>query len=422
MASPYCFRSQAAKRSSELLPEWLELVNEMVDSYTPKETRVMLKFYGLVLFVASLHPLMAQAIDPPTSGKYWVFLGTYTEADGSRGIYRSSLDAATGELSEPELAADVDNPSFLNLSPDGKTLYAVSEVAPEGSVHSYRIDPKTGKLSEPVSLSSGGPIACHVSTDSTNQFAVVSNYSGGSYAFYKLKPNGDLDSQIAYHAIPKTRIENEDRKALGHCGFFDSTDSLAFTCDAGQDKVHLFKLDRQLGTVTPNDPPFIAMPRLSAPRHIHIAPDNSVAFVNGERDMTVNLLKLDVKANQFEVIQSLSTLRESEKVQPGYSTAECRIHPNGKWVYVSNRGHNTIAAFKYDASSTKLSPAGHITGDIKIPRNFNVTPCGKWMLIASQDGGKVGVFEMDDATGLAKETPNAIKIDRCVCVKFLPQP
>jgi 6-phosphogluconolactonase len=382
----------------------------------------MLKLTVLVLLVASFYPLTSLANEPPKSGKYWVFLGTYTGQDGSRGIYRSVLDAATGKLSDPELATEVENPSFLNLSPDGKTLYAVSEVAPEGSVHSYRINPKTGELSNQVSLSSGGPIACHVSTDSKNQFAVVSNYSGGSFAFYKLKRNGDLDAQIAYHAIPKTKIDNQDRSALGHCGFFDSTDSLAFTCDAGQDKVHLFKLDRQQGTVVPNDHPFIPMPKLSAPRHIHIAPDNRVAFVNGERDMTVNVVKLDVSGNRFEVIQSLSTLRESEKVQPGYSTAECRIHPNGKWVYVSNRGHNTIAAFKYDSSTQKLSPAGHITGDIKIPRNFNVTPCGKWMLIASQDGGKVGVYEIDEETGLAKETASAVQIDRCVCVKFLSIP
>jgi 6-phosphogluconolactonase len=138
--------------------------------------------------------------------------------------------------------------------------------------------------------------------------------------------------------------------------------------------------------------------------------------------MTVNLVKLDVPGNRFEVLQSLSTLRESEKVEPGYSTAECRIHPSGKFVYVSNRGHNTIAAFKYDAESMRLSLAGHITGDIKIPRNFNITPCGQWMLIASQDGGKVGVYQIDQSTGLATETAHSIKIDRCVCIKFLSKP
>lgn len=382
----------------------------------------MMKFFALALLVATLKPLDCLAADGPKSGQYWVFLGTYTGEGGSRGIYRSSLDVATGRLTEPELAVEIDGPSFLHISPDGKSLYAISESTQEGGVHSFRLDPKTGNLSNQVTLSSGGATACHISTDSKNQFAVVSNYTGGSYAFFKLKPNGDLESRIAYHPIPVTKIDGVDREARGHCGFFDATGTFAFTCDAGQDKVHIFKVDREQGTVTPNDPPYLVMPAMSAPRHIHIAPNNKVAFVNGEQDMTVNLVTINVAANRFAVIQSLSTLRESEKVEPGYSTAECRIHPNGEYVYVSNRGHDTIAAFKYDADSMKLSPAGHITGDIKTPRNFNITPCGQWMLIASHNGGKVGVYEIDETTGLAKETANAIKIDQCVCVKFLPKP
>ncbi len=382
----------------------------------------MFKFLGFALLLVSLNQTACQANDEPQSEQYWVFLGTYTSADGSRGIYRSSFDATTGQLSQPELAMELESPSFFHIAPDGKSLYAVRENNQEGGVHSFRLDPQTGALSQQVTLSSVGATACHVSTDNANQFAVVSNYFGGSFAFFKLKPDGSLDSRIAHYPIPVTKIDGVDREARGHCGFFDATGTLAFTCDAGQDKVHIYRVDRAKGTITPNDPPYLALPALSAPRHIHIAPDNSVAFVNGERDMTVNVVKLDVARNKFEVIQSLSTLRESEKVEPGYSTAECRIHPSGKFVYVSNRGHDTIAAFRYDAASKQLSPAGHITGDIKIPRNFNISPCGKWMLIASQDGGKVGVYQIDPATGLAKETANAIKIDHCICIKFLAKP
>jgi 6-phosphogluconolactonase len=382
----------------------------------------MMKFIFSALLMVLWIPLNGLATDSPKSGQYWVYLGTYTSDGGSKGIYRSSLDAKTGELSEPELATELDSPSFFHISPNGKSLYAISESNQEGGVHSFRLDPKSGKLSDQVSLTSGSATACHISTDSKNQFAVVSNYTGGSFAFFKLSPNGDLESRIAHFAIPVIRVDGVDREARGHCGFFDATGTLAFTCDAGQDKVHIYKVDRKQGTVTQNDPPYLAMPALSAPRHIHIAPDNRVAFVNGERDMTVNLVRLDVAGNKFEVIQSLSTLRESEKVESGYSTAECRIHPNGKFVYVSNRGHNTIAAFRYDAASMKLSRAGHITGNITIPRNFNISPCGKWMLIASQDGGKVGVYAIDESTGLAKETANSIKIDQCICVKFLPKP
>ncbi|MBL8890254.1 MAG: lactonase family protein [Planctomycetaceae bacterium] len=381
----------------------------------------MIKFVYLVLLMTCLSQLPCLADENETAKRYWVYLGTYTSESGSQGIYRCILDPATGEVSAPELAAELGSPSFIHISADGQSLYAIGESMEEGGVYSFKLDQKTGKLSDQVTLTSGGATACHISTDQKNQFAVVSNYFGGSYSFFKLKPNGSLESRIAHHAIPVIKIDGADREARGHCGFFDATGTLAFTCDAGQDKVHIYKLNREQGTVTPNDPPYLAMPALSAPRHIHIAPDNSVAFVNGERDMTVNLVKLDVAGNQFEVIQSLSTLREGEKVEAGYSTAECRIHPSGKFVYVSNRGHNTIAAFKYDANVKKLSPVGHITGDIKIPRNFNITPCGQWMLIASQDGGKVGVYKIDTTTGLATETKHSIKIDQCVCIKFLEQ-
>ncbi len=359
------------------------------------------------------------AMEPPLSGKYWLFLGTYTSDDGSKGIYRCSLDAATGKLGDPEVAMAITNPSFLHISPDGRSLYSVGESAPDGSVHSFKLDLSTGMLSDQVSLTSGGPGACHISTDKQNQFAVVSNYSDGSYAFFKLKPDGSIDSRIAYHRVPLVKVDGKERKALGHCGAFNSTGEFAFTCDAGQDKLHLFRLDREMATVSINDPSSILMPASSAPRHIHIADDDSVAFVNGEHDMTVNLVKLDTKSNRYEVVQSLSTLRAGEQVQNGDSTAECRIHPNGRFVYVSNRGHNTIAVFKFDAVAAKLSPVGHITGDIKIPRNFNISPCGRWMLIASQDGGKVGVFEIDQETGLANETSHVVAISRCVCIKFV---
>ena len=378
---------------------------------------------SLVLLLAL--PAAAFAADPPKSGKYWVFFGCYTDGKTTKGVYRAEMDAATGKVSEPELAAEVGSPSFLHIAPDGKSLYAVGEAAGKdgGGVYSWKLDPATGKLSDQVSLTSKGAGPCHISTDAKNQFAVVSNYGGGSTTLFKLKPDGGLDSRTGF-------LQHEgkvfDAKRQGgphaHCGFFDGTGELVLVNDLGLDKVMIHKLNRATGEIAPHDPAFVKLPDRSGPRHIHIAPDNSVAFVCGEIDMTVNVVKMDVKGNKFEVVQSLSTLPEGEKVVPAFSTAECRIHPNGKFVYVSNRGHNTVAAFKYDAATMKVSPAGHITGDIKTPRNFNITPDGGFMLIASQDGGKVGVYKIDTATGLATETEFSAKVGKPVCVKFLAKP
>src|SRR5439155_8091940 len=142
----------------------------------------------------------------------------------------------------------------------------------------------------------------------------------------------------------------------------------------------------------------------SGPRHIAIARDEAMAYVCGELDSTVNVIDF---APGGKVIQSLSTLPQPT---PGNSTAECILSPNEKFVYVSNRGHNSIAVFKVGDPDRKLTAAGHITGDIKIPRNFNIDPSGKWMLIASQDGHKVGVWELDPTTGMGKETGTTVKV------------
>jgi 6-phosphogluconolactonase len=374
----------------------------------------------LALLAASLFASSAVAAD-----KYWVFLGTYTSANGSKGIYRCEFDSATGKLSPPEVAAEAGSPSFVHLAPDGKTLYAVGEAAGRdgGGVYSWKLDPATGQLSNQVSLTSKGAGPCHISTDVKNQFAIVANYGGGSCTAFKLKADGSLDSRTGF-IQHEGKVFDAKRQGgpHGHCGFFDATGSLAFVCDLGLDKVMIHKLNRDTGDIKPHDPAFVKLPDRSGPRHIHIAPDNGVAFVNGEIDMSVHVIKMDVKGNKFELVQSLSTLPEGEKVVPAFSTAETRIHPNGMFVYVSNRGHNTVAAFAYDKEKMKLTLVGHIRGDIKTPRNFNISPDGKWMLIASQDGAKVGVYDIDAKTGLAKETEYSVKVDKPVCVKFLAKP
>jgi len=365
-----------------------------------------------------LSPLL-RAEEAP--GTYWVYVGTYTGKDGSKGIYRSTLDAKTGKLSAPEVAAEVASPSFVAIAPNGQSLYAIGEAAGKdgGGVYSWKLDPKTGALSGQVALTSGGPGPCHISTDAKNQFAIVANYGGGSVAVFKLKDDGSLAERSCFVQHKDDEAGDvKPRTPRGHSGFFDATGTLAFVCDLGLDEVKIYKLDRETGKITPNDPAGVKMPKGTGPRHIHIAPDNTVAFVCGELAMTINVIAMDVKANKFELKQTLSTTPEGKPTKGG-STAEVRIHPNGKFVYVSNRGHNSIAVFEYDAKTMTVKAAGHITGEIQTPRNFNITPCGKWMLVCSQDSAKVAVFAIDEKTGMAKETANSITVDRPVCVKFL---
>lgn len=376
---------------------------------------------AILALTLALSPAVVSAADAPAAGKYWVFVGTYTgkgEKD-SKGIYRAEFDAATGKLSPPELAAEMTNPSFVTLNPAGTNLYAVGEGGGKegGPVAAFAVAAATGKLTPLTGSTSGGAGPCHVAVDPDGKFAVVANYGGGSCATFKLKADGGIDARtgFAQHKVPADYTGKNPPRA--HCGAFDQTGKFVLVCDAGIDKVFVYKLDRDTGAITANDPAAIALPAGSAPRHVHVSPANDLAFVCGEADSTANVVKLDFAKGKFEVVQSLSTLPAPVK---GNSTAEVRFHPNGKFVYVSNRGHNSIAAFTWDGG--KLTAVGHATEGIKVPRNFNVSPDGKWLLVANQDGNDVVVFAIDPATGLPKPTGEKIAVGRPVCVKFLAKP
>jgi 6-phosphogluconolactonase len=353
-----------------------------------------------------------------SADEYWVYFGTYTGGkDGSKGIYRSRFDNKTGKLSEPELAAEMGSPSFVAIHPNNKFLYAVGEGGGKdgGPVVAFAIDGKNGTLTKLNELKSGGAGPCHVSVHPKGTHAIVANYGGGSTAFYRLGSDGKLEERIAFVQHTGSSVNaGRQKEPHSHCGFFTPDGKSAVSVDLGIDKVKVFALDEAKGTISDEAAEDIATPPGSGPRHISIAPDGKVAYVCGELDSTVNVIEFGEKGGK--VVQSLSTLPEPTK---GNSTAECVLSPNGKFVYVSNRGHNSIAVFKV-GEDRKLTAAGHIKGDIKIPRNFNIEPSGKYMLIASQDGGKVGVYELDATTGLGKETDAAAKVSKCVCVKFVP--
>lgn len=353
-----------------------------------------------------------------SAADYWVYVGTYTgKADkDSKGIYRAKFDIATGKLGEPELAAEMGSPSFVTIHPNGKFLYAVGEGGGKdgGPVVAFSIDAKTGGLTKLNELKSGGSGPCHISVHPQGTHAIVANYGGGSTAFYRLGEDGKLAERIAFVQHAGTGADpSRQKEPHSHCGFFTPAGTAAVSVDLGIDKVKVFAFDAAKNAVSDEGAEDIATPPGSGPRHIAIAPDGKFAYVCGELDSTVNVIELGNKGGK--VVQSLSTLPNPVK---GNSTAECVLHPSGKFVYVSNRGHNSVAVFAV-GEDRKLIAAGHITGDIKIPRNFNIDPSGKWMLIASQDGGKVGVWELDAKTGGGKETGNTVAVSRCVCVKFV---
>jgi 6-phosphogluconolactonase len=337
----------------------------------------------------------------------WVYFGTYTGKDGSKGIYRSKFDDATGKLTAPELAAEMESPSFLAISPNKKFLYAVGEGGAKdgGPVVAFALDAKTGALTKLNADKSGGPGPCHIAISPKGDFAAIANYGGGSTCVFAVEPDGKLGKRLGF-----VQHKGDGKTPHAHFCAFNAAGDHLYTVDLGIDKIKVFHVSAKKG-LEEDDDEDVPTPPGTGPRHMAFPPEGKGGFyVCGELNSTVNLVK------GGKVVQSLSTLPQAT---PGNSTAECIVSPDGKFVYVSNRGHNSIAVFQVKDDRT-LETAGHITGDIKIPRNFNIDPSGKWMLIASQDGGKVGVWARDAATGGAKETGTTVNVSKCVCVKFVP--
>ncbi len=373
---------------------------------------------GLVGLLALAASGEAGAADGPKT--FWVFFGTYTNGK-SKGIYRSELDLATGKLSAPVLVVETPSPSFLAIHPTGHFLYAVGEVnefkgKKGGIVSAYALDGKTGALTLLNQQSSEGPGPCHVSVDPTGRTVMVANYGGGSVAAYAVGTDGKLSPATAFiQHKGKSADPARQEGPHGHSINADRTGKFAVAADLGLDQLLVYKLDAK-STLTPHDPPATMLKPGSGPRHFAFHPIAPYAFSINELDSTLTVLAWDAAKGTLTPLQTLSTLPNPV---PGNSTAEVQVHPSGKFVYGSNRGHNSIAVFGFDAATGKLTAAGHQGAGIKTPRNFGIDPTGTFLLVANQDGDSVLVFRIDPKTGALTPTENKIEIGAPVCLKFL---
>lgn len=356
----------------------------------------------------------------PAATKYRVYLGTYSGAK-SKGIYVAEFDATTGKLSKPELAAELTNPSFVAIDPKGKRLYAVGEVADfqgkkEGVVSSLSIDEKTGKLTLINHESSGGGGPCHVSVSPDGKTVAAANYGGGSVCSLTVGKDGKL--------TPASFIQHEGKGATsrqtaphGHSINFSADGKFAFAADLGIDKVLQYKVGQD-GKLSPNDPPAAVLPPGSGPRHFAFHPSGKWAFAINELNMTMTPLKYDAEKGTLTVMESASTIPEGTTGK-NLSTAEVQVHPSGKFVYGSNRGHNTIAVFQFNEQTGKLKLVQNQGEGIDTPRNFSVDPSGAYVLVANQATHDVIVFKVNQDSGELTPTDQRIEVGTPVCVKFL---
>ena len=377
---------------------------------------LFLSMFPLFLMLATT--LKADAAE---GDKVWLYVGTYTGK--SKGIYRCEFDTKTGKIGTPELAAEAANASFLALSPNGKFLYCVNEIdnldgKKSGGVQAFALDPKTGKLTLLNQQPTQGGGSCHLIVDKAGKNVLVANYGGGSVCVIPIKEDGSLAEPSSFIQHKGTSVDPARQEGPhAHSVNLDANNHFAFVADLGLDKVLIYKFDPAKGTITPNDPPFVSLPPGSGPRHFAFHPNGKVAYVINEMKNTVTAMEYDAKTGMLMKLQTLTTLPADFK--GNNSTAEVVVHPSGKFLYGSNRGHNSIASFKIDPKTGELTATGHQTEGIKTPRNFNIDPTGKFLVVANQDGASLVVFSIDPKTGELKPTGQTVEIANPVCVKFL---
>jgi 6-phosphogluconolactonase len=366
--------------------------------------------------MATLASILALSSVNAVAEQELVFIGS-----GRANIEAYHFDLATGALTPVGVAAKIAHPSFFAIAPNHRFLYSITEGGNNAasSISAFSIDPADGKLTLLNSQPAGGAGPCHVQIDARGKTALIANYGSGSVAAFPIKSDGALNSISAFiqdHGSSVNPGRQEGPHA--HCIVTDPTDHFAFVCDLGLDKVLSFKFDPADGSLHANNPAFVATKSGSGPRHLSFHPNGRWAYLSAEMGNTLTAYAYDSASGVLREIQSESTL---PKDFSGQSTAaEVAVHPNGKFVFCSNRGDDSIAVFACDPDTGKMTFVERASTNGKTPRQFEIDPTGAWLLAGNQDSDTVVIFRIDTATGHLQPVGDPVPSDNPMCIKFLP--
>ncbi len=358
----------------------------------------------------------------PASREYLAYIGTYTGLK-SQGIYAFRFDAATGRLSPLGLAAKSANPSFLAVDPSHRFLYAVNEVGDfqgqkSGALSAFAIDAKSGKLRFLNQVASRGADPCYVSLDRTGKYLLVANYSSGNMAVFPMLADGRIGEASAFvqhhgHSV------NPKRQEGPHAHMIETSPDNRFvlTTDLGLDEVLVYRFDAAKGTLAANDPPFGKVPAGAGPRHFTFSPDAKFVYVINEMGSSVTTFSFDAARGALKELQTLSTLPKDFKGRN--DDAEVAVHPSGKFLYGSNRGHDSIAVFAIEPQTGTLRLIEIVPTGGKEPRNFAIDPTGKYLIAANQNSDDLRVFRIDAQSGRLTPTDQSLEVGSPVGVTFV---
>jgi 6-phosphogluconolactonase len=354
---------------------------------------------------------------------FLVFIGAYTRRDGL-GIGVARFNSESGALTTPELAAEITNASFVALDPTLSHLYAVTEIDDydgniSGALSSFSVDRSSGNLNFLNRQPTNGPGPCYVNVDATGRNAVVANYNGGSVAVLPINADGSLEAPSDFVQHEGETGPNSDRQdgPHAHSANLDHETGRVYINDLGLDRIKSYELDSATGKLTPADLDVELHPG-AGPRHFDFHPDGAHAYAINELDSTITAMDYDRTAGRLTPTQTVSALPEGWSGST--TTADLHISPDGRFIYGSNRGHDSIVIYAIDANSGQLAYVGHESTRGRNPRNFAIDPSGRYLLAANQDSDNIVVFERDIKSGKLATTGTEVSVSMPVCLKLVP--
>ena len=353
-----------------------------------------------------------------------VYVGTasYT-GQVSKGIFAFRFNPQTAQLGPLGVVGEADNPGFLAIHPNQRYLYAVNETGNQvaqngGAISAFAIDSKTGKLKLLNKVPSHGAHPCYLTVDKTGKYVVVANYFGGTVESFPVRENGQLGEAVSVVKHSGSSVNKERQEAPHPHGVRLSPDNgLAVAADLGIDKLMVYRFGSKDGSLTSSNPPFAELPPGSGPRHLAFSPNGKFVYVVNELKSSVSAFSCDPAAGTLRLLHTISTLPKDFKNEN--SGAEIEVSPLGKALYVSNRGHDSIAVFSIDATKGTLTPVEHVSTQGKTPRNFAIDPSGSFLIATNQDSQNLVLFRIDNKTARLSPTGQVVKIASApVCVVF----
>jgi 6-phosphogluconolactonase len=352
----------------------------------------------------------------------WVYFGT-SATGADRGIYLSKLDQDTGTLSPATRAADKANSVFFAFSPDKKHLYSLAEIkGPSGhpmeAIESYAVDVASGALTSIGERPGSNSEGCHISVDPSGRCVLTANYEGQYVQVYPILSDATVGERscIVRHSGSGPNHDRQE-SAHPHSINVDPSGRFAIVADLGQDKVFVYRLDAEKGTLAPNDPPYVRVAPGAGPRHFAFHPDGRHAFVINELDATITAFNWDGEKGVLQPYETVSILQKGYS-GPTNTSAEVVVSRSGNYVYGSNRGEDSIVVNAFDPGTGKLTFVQRMTEGIKVPRNYAIDPSGKWLVCGNLRANNVTIYGIDPETGRLT-LAGTIQVPEPLCVRFL---